>query len=159
MNDLEAEPAFELDALLDSGRLAAAWQISHDRAPIRTAAAEIREPGERDGADPDRADDTAEMPAVAGPEPEPIVAQPALPVAALPMAVAHRALLDELERVIAGSPGFAAKARRVLAAPLAQLAQVIDPLDAGAAEAVLDDLEDVFQALLSATGWPGRGEE
>jgi hypothetical protein len=153
MSDLDAEPALELDALLDSGRLAAAWHVAHDRAPIRTAAAaaaEVVEPGASDGADL-RAADTAEMPAVAEPEP--------MTVAALPVAVAHRALLDELERVIAGSPGFAAKARRVLAAPLAQLAQVIDPLDAGAAEAVLDDLEDVFQALLSATGWPGRGEE
>lgn len=157
MSDLDAEPALELDALLDSGRLAAAWHVAHDRAPIRTAAAvaaELVEPDASDGGDLHAAD-TAEMPAVA--EPEPVMV--AAPVAALPVAVAHRALLDELERVIAGSPGFAAKARRVLAAPLAQLAQVIDPLDAGAAEAVLDDLEDVFQALLSATGWPGRGEE
>jgi len=151
MSDLEAEPALELDALLDSGRLAAAWHVAHDRAPIRTAAAvaaELAEPDASDGGDLHAAD-TAEMP----------VAEPELVMVAAPVAVAHRALLEELERVIAGSPGFAAKARRVLAAPLAQLAQVIDPLDAGAAEAVLDDLEDVFQALLSATGWPGRGEE
>jgi len=155
MSDLEAEPVLELDALLDSGRLATAWQVAHDRAPIRTPAAV--EPGEpepfEDGAEGD--DDTAEIPAMVE---APAVA-PGLPVAGPPVAVTHRALLDELDRVLAGSPGLAAKARRVLAAPLAQLAQVIDPLDAGAAEAVLDDLEDVFQALLSAAGWPGRGEE
>ncbi|HWU88535.1 MAG TPA: hypothetical protein VN253_14735, partial [Kofleriaceae bacterium] len=89
-------------------------------------------------------------------------AAPALAPAAappLPVAVAHRALLDEIERTLAAARGVSAAARRGLGARLDQLAAVLDPLDAAAAEVVLDELEDLLQALLSAAGWPASGEE
>jgi hypothetical protein len=43
--------------------------------------------------------------------------------------------------------------------PSLELEELLDPLAVGAAEEVLDDLEDLLQALLSAAGWPASGEE
>ena len=35
----------------------------------------------------------------------------------------------------------------------------LTPLDGVAAEAALDAVEDLLQAVLSATGWPSSGQE
>lgn len=137
----ESDPILDLEALLDPARLAAAWQVARERPPAAVAEAPDAGPGSDDPA--------AEVEA---PEVEP--ARPA----PLPVALAHRQLLDEIERTLAASPGLAAKARRVLSTPLAQLAQGIDPVDLAAAEAALDQLEDVLQALLSEAGWPESPE-
>jgi hypothetical protein len=158
MSDGGSESILELDALLDPARLAAAWQQAVERAPVTATAVVPPAPGAiavgADGAgtgDPDDAAGAAQAASAA--------ARPALPVA-----LAHRQLLEELERtkrLLAASPKVAAE--RVLSAPLAQLAAVVGatgaPLDLAAAEAVLDELEDVLQALLSAARWPASGEE
>jgi hypothetical protein len=152
MND--TDPMLDLDALLDPARLAAAWQVARDRplAAAAAAAAPVPEPravwtgasGDAGTVDPD---DAAHEPAPAG-ESEPARAAP------LAVALAHRQFLDEIERSLAASPGLAARARRVLTVPLAQLARAIDPVDLAATEVALDLLEDVLQALLSEAGWP-----
>jgi len=151
-----SDSILELDALLDPARLAAAWQGAGERAPATAPAVVTPAPGAvaADGAgtgDPDDAAGAAQAVSAA--------ARPALPVA-----LAHRQLLEELERtkrLLAASPRVSAE--RVLSAPLAQLAAVVGatgaPLDLAAAEAVLDELEDVLQALLSAARWPASGEE
>jgi len=160
MSGFESDPILELEELLDPRRLATAWQVAGERPPTAAGAA-MASPapgavaaasGGAGTASPDAATDTA----LAAPG----VSAPAL-TAPLPVALAHRLLLDEIERILAASPGLAAKARRVLSAPLAQLAAAMEaaPLDLGAAEAVIDDLEDVLQALLSDAGWPASGEE
>jgi hypothetical protein len=161
MSAFESDPILELEELLDPTRLATAWQVAGERPPT-AAGAGMATPapgaiaaggsGAPGTAGPDDAAGTATAAEAAG--------APAL-TAPLPVALAHRQLLDELERTLAASPGLAAKAGRVLAVPLARLAAVIDPdpLDLGAAEVVIDDLEDVLQALLSAAGWPVSGEE
>lgn len=142
----ESDPILELEALLDPARLAAAWQVARERPPAAVAEASDAGPGSDDPA--------AEIEA---PEVNAVEVEPARP-APLPVALAHRQLLDEIERTLAASPGLAAKARRVLSTPLAQLAQGIDPVDLAAAEAALDQLEDVLQALLSEAGWPESPE-
>lgn len=145
----ETDPILELDALLDPTRLAAAWQVARDRP------ASVAEVGDAADAVPVTIDDAAEVTAASAAAPDAAVedGEPALP-AALPVAVAHRQLLDEIERTLAAAPGLADRARRILAVPLAQLAQKLDPIDLVAAEAALDQLEDMFQAVLSEAGWP-----
>ncbi|HEX3760695.1 MAG TPA: hypothetical protein VHW23_18395 [Kofleriaceae bacterium] len=160
----DTDPILELDALLDPARLAAAWQVAHDRPPAAAVVAGRGSDGPAPEIDALEADAfeidvpeidalEADAPDADGPrrhasdEGEPAWAAP------LPVALAHRQLLDELERTLA-APGLAAHARRVLSVPLAQLAAVIDPIDLAAAEATLDQLEDVLQALLSEAGWP-----
>ena len=160
----------ELEALIDPARLAAAWRIARERAsadeargavPRRDAGAREREGSDADAPrlEPAEVESFEAAPSeVAPPETNPQVepAQVGEPVRAAPgpVALAHRQLLDEIERTVAASPGLAANARRVLSAPLAQLAQGIEPLDLAAAEAALDLLEDILQALLSEAGWP-----
>ena len=150
----EADPILELDALLDPARLATAWQVARERPP---AAVEIAD------ADPGSDDPAAEAPAPEALAPEALAPEDGEPARAapLPVAVAHRQLQGEIERTLAASPGLAARARRVLAVPLAQLGAVIDstPVDLDAAEAALDQLEDVLQALLSDAGWPESRSE
>jgi hypothetical protein len=131
MTDLE--PGLDLDALLDPARLAAAWQLAHAR-PAAVSDELVAE-----------ADEATEA------------GEPARE-AALPVALAHQQVLDEIEHTLAAMPAIADKARRALAVPLAQLAQAIAPLDLAAAEAALDQLEDVWQTLLSEAGWPRISE-
>jgi hypothetical protein len=204
MND--SEPILDLDALLDSSRLAAAWHSAGERTPIATGGAAA--PGgsrDRDAAraapEPLRAEAAAPVaewaaewaaePALGtaveprvdpatGPvvrmadDPAVRVADEPIPAPPRPVAQAHRELLDEIERTLAASPGLA-RARRALAAPLAELARALapldrpgaldprgelepaGPLDLGAVEPVLDQLEDVLCAVLSAAGWPASG--
>ncbi len=172
----ETDPILELDALLDPARLAAAWQIARER-PLAAEDRGLDGPGpeadalgiDAPGIDAPEIDapeidapeiDAPEIDASgidasdagasgrhASDESEPARAAPP------PVAVAHRQLLDELERTLA-APGLAAGARRVLSVPLAQLAAAIDPVDLAAAEAAIDQLEDVLQALLSEARWP-----
>lgn len=137
MSTFDDDPGLELEALLDPTRLAAAWEVARERAAEADAAAPEPAPTE---------------------EPDASLLVPAVP-APLPLAVAYRQLLDELDRTLAAAPGLAARAHRVLAVPLAQLAAAIDPPDRGAAEAAIDDLEDLLQAVLSEAGWPAIGEE
>jgi hypothetical protein len=153
MTRLESERVLGIDEMLDATRLASAWQVAHEEAgdpardPTRdTLTDAIVQPI-----------DDAITDATAGATTAPTaVPGPAAPLA-LPLA--HRHVLDALDRLLAASPSLAVKARRVLAVPLSRLAAVIDPLDAPAAETALDDLEDLLQALLSAAGWPASGEE
>lgn len=172
MSGFDAELA--LDALLDPARLATAWQVAHDRAVAKATddAPSVR--GEHVVDTPPVVASTSSVlsevaptaVSVAAPTAVSVAAPAALagvpPVAApaaLPVAIAHRRVLDELDRLLAA--GLPATARVVLTAPLAQLAAVLDPpgpLDAVAAEAALDALEDVFQAVLSAARWPAGGE-
>jgi hypothetical protein len=148
MSTFDDDPGLELEELLDPTRLAAAWEVARERAAEEAAGAA----------------DAAEEPDVSAPapapaeEPDAAALVPILP-APLPLAVAYRQLLDELDRTLAAAPGLAARAHRVLAVPLAQLAAAIDPPDRGAAEAAIDDLEDLLQAVLSDAGWPAIGEE
>lgn len=152
MSNVDDDPGLELEELLDPTRLAAAWEVARERAAEAAAGAGVGAPG------------AAEEPDAAAPEPAPTeepdasLLVPAVP-APLPPAVAYRQLLDELDRTLAAAPGLAARAHRVLAVPLAQLAAAIDPPDRGAAEAAIDDLEDLLQAVLSEAGWPAIGEE
>ena len=148
MSTFDDDPSLELEELLDPTRLAAAWEVARERAAEEAA-------GAADAAE--EADASAPAPARAE-EPDTTAVIPAVP-APLPLAVAYRQLLDELDRTLAAAPGIAAKAHRVLAVPLAQLAAAIDPPDRGAAEAAIDDLEDLLQAVLSDAGWPAFGEE
>ncbi len=149
----ETDPILELDALLDPARLAAAWQIARDRPPAAEDRGSDAPEPEADALEIDALEidaPGADVPAHrASDEGEPARAAP------LPVAVAHRQLLDELERTLA-APGLAAGARRVLSVPLAQLAAAIDPVDLAAAEVAIDQLEDVLQALLSEARWPER---
>lgn len=185
MSTFESDTILELDEMLDPTRLAAAWQVAHERTPVAaartaTATSDAVDPSAPAGAA--SPDDTtgAVFSASAASAASAAGARPA----ALPVALAHRQFLDELERTLAASPGLAANAHRVLAVPLARLAALIDPTEevsappgnvaagppgaatpgieppgAGAADAVLDELEDLLQALLSAAGWPASGEE
>jgi hypothetical protein len=140
----DADQSLDLDALLDPVRLAAAWQVARARPSAVTETDDEEAVGEGDAFGAETTD--------AG---EPLRA------AALPVALAHQQLLDEIEHTLAAVPAIAAKARRVLTAPLAQLAQAIDPVELAAAELALDQLEDLWQALLSDAGWPklpDRGE-
>lgn len=159
----DTDQSLDLDALLDPARLAAAWQLAHDR-PATVSEAD----------DADDGDDAFAAEATDAGEP---VRGPPLPVALahsqvldfaveatdagepmrgppLPVALAHSQFLDEIERTLAAVPAMAAKARRVLVAPLAHLAQALEPLDLAAAELALDQLEDAWQALLADAGWP-----
>jgi hypothetical protein len=144
----DADQSLDLDALLDPVRLAAAWQIARERPAVASEAHEDDEVSEGDDADAFAAEATdAGAPARAAP---------------LPVALAHQQLLDEIEHTLAAVPAIAAKARSVLAVPLAQLAKAIDPIELAAAEVALDQLEDLWQALLSDAGWPkipDRGED
>jgi hypothetical protein len=133
----DADQSLDLDALLDPVRLAAAWEVTRDR-PAAVDEVEAVGEGDDDDAFAAEATDTGEQ----------------AREASLPVALAHQQFLDEIEHTLAAVPAIAAKARRVLAAPLAQLAQAIDPVDLAAAEIVLDQLEDLWQALLSDAGWP-----
>jgi len=164
----ETDPILELDALLDPARLAAAWQTARERSPVEVADAagagrfdDAALGAEADALEADALE--ADVPEADAPEtdaPEtdaPEAGEPAR-AAPLPVALAHRRLCDEIERTWAASPGAAANARRVLSAPLAQLAAAIEPVDLAAAEIALDQLEDVLQALLSETGWPESAE-
>jgi hypothetical protein len=182
----ETDPILELDALLDPARLAVAWQLAHARSPVAVADAasagpvsdavpEVEAPDpeapDPEAPDPEAPDPEApeveapeveapevETPEIEAPDEEPARVAP-LP---LPVALAYRELLDEIERTWAASPAIAGRARRVLSATLAQLAAVIDPsdlpVDLAAAEAALDQLEDVLQALLAEAGWPESPE-
>jgi hypothetical protein len=134
----DADQSLDLDALLDPVRLAAAWQIARDRPATAHETDEVAGDGDDGDAFAAEATDPGE-PAREAP---------------LPVALAHQQFLDEIEHTLAAVPAIAAKARRVLAAPLAQLARAIDPVDLAAAEVVLDQLEDLWQALLSDAGWP-----
>lgn len=78
----------------------------------------------------------------------------AIEAPAAPVDDAHAQLRAEIERTLAACPAIADRARVMLAAPLAQLAAALDPLDLAAAERALDQLEDLWQALLSDAGWP-----
>jgi hypothetical protein len=127
----DADQSLDLDALLDPVRLAAAWQSARER-PAAVS----------------EADDTDAFAAEATDVGEPAREAP------LPVAQAHQQLLEEIEHTLAAAPAIAAKARRILVAPLAQLARAIDPLALAAAELALDQLEDLWQALLSDAGWP-----
>lgn len=161
----ESDPILELDALLDPARLAAAWQVARDRPASVAEVADVPDVADDADAVPVSRDRAAEVTATEVMAAEVTAAdavaadaaveagEPALPTA-LPVALAHRQLLDEIERTLAAAPGLADRARRVLAVPLAQLAQKLDPIDLAAAESVLDQLEDVSQALLSEAGWP-----
>jgi hypothetical protein len=165
MSAADADPVLELDALLDSARLATAWELAHQRAATaqetaaQEAAAQEAAAQEAAAQEAELGPDGATGAAEGASAPESALAPAAPPP--LPLALAHRRLFDELERTQAASPRFAATAGRVLAVPLAQLTDAIaaDKLDAGAAEAMLDDLEDLLQALLAAAGWPAGGEE
>ena len=159
----ETDPILELDALLDPARLAAAWQTARERSPVEVADAagagrfdDAALGAEADALEADALE--ADVPEADAPETDaPEAGEPAR-AAPLPVALAHRRLCDEIERTWAASPGAAANARRVLSAPLAQLAAAIEPVDLAAAEIALDQLEDVLQALLSETGWPESAE-
>jgi hypothetical protein len=159
----ETDPILDLDALLDPARLAAAWQVARDRSPAAAAAGATAEDRGSNGPGPEIDAPEADAPEADAPEADAPEADapghhasdegvPARP-APLPVAVAHRQLLDELEHTLA-APGLTASARRILSAPLAQLAQATEPLDLAAAETALDQLEDVLAALLSEAGWP-----
>jgi hypothetical protein len=162
----DVDPILDLEALLDPLRLAVAWQIAHERpaaimevAGASTTAAEAAPEVEMsEDTAPVRATMRDAWPAGTASEGSMTSAEsleePAR--APLPIALAHRQLLDEIERTMAASPTLAARARRVLSVPLAQLAQLL--VDDVAAEAALDQLEDVLQALLSEAGWPEATE-
>ena len=145
---MDLENSLDLDALLDPERLAAAWQTARERPQVieMEEGDEIaeREIAERELAEGDEIakieDATGETFAVEAP--------------ALPIAQAHQQFLDEIDRTLAAVPAIADQARRALAVPLAQLAKAIDPVDLPAAEAAIDQLEDLWQALLSTAGWP-----
>jgi hypothetical protein len=152
MSTSEEEPVPELEELLDSSRLAAAWQVALARAaePVVTGRAVEAE--------------AAEQAVPAEPPPEP-PAPPAIPPP-LPVAVAYGVLLDELARTFAAA-GFTEAEERALAVPRAQLAAALDPidgpldgpLDGAAAEQALDELEDLLQSLMAPAGWPTVGED
>jgi hypothetical protein len=160
----ESEQGLDLEALLDPARLAAAWQVAHARQAVSEAEieAEIEHEAEiqplEAGARPE--DDggavVAEELAVEATRASEQAPPP------LPVSRAHQHFRDELEHTLAAVPALADKARRVLGVPLAQLAQALEPLDLAAAEAALDQLEDVWHALLLDAGWPRipeRGED
>jgi hypothetical protein len=159
----ETEQELELDALLDPARLAAAWQVAHARqATVREDAYELEglAAGEGDARDAREAGDGSAVVADELAAEATLASEPA-PPAPLPVAQAHQQFRDEIEHTLAAIPAIADKARRVLAVPLAQLAAALEPLDLAAAEAALDQLEDVWQAMLSDAGWPqipDRGE-
>ncbi len=137
----------ELEALLDPARLAAAWQIARERpATVR----DVDEVDDAVGAF-DEGSEEASSETFAAEATDP--GEPARD-APLPLGVAHHQLLDEIEHTLAAVPAIAAKARRVLVTPLAQLVQALEPIDRAAAELALDQLEDLWQALLADAGWP-----
>ena len=152
MSQPQPRRALELDELLDPTRLAAAWQVAHldpEPAPLALTATRADAPDEGVGPDGDpNGDVTADAPS------PPITAAPALTVP-----LAHRQLLDELEQTIRACPALGAPARHVLTVPLAQLADALAPLEAAAAEAALDALEDLLQSLLATAGWPTHEED
>jgi len=142
----DADQSLDLDALLDPVRLAAAWQVARARPAALSEADEreaVGEGGDRDDFAAEATD--AEAPAYAAEVPR---------GAPLPVARAHQQLLEEIEHTLAAVPAIAVKARHVLVVPLAQLAQAIEPIDLAAAEVALDQLEDLWQLLLSDAGWP-----
>jgi len=153
MSVVDEPPVLELDELLDSSRLAAAWQAARERAEqpavtggaVEAASVEVSAP--------------AEISAPAEETPVASAASPAIPAIPppLPVAIAYRVLLDELARTAAAA-GLGEAEERGLAVPEAKLAAALDPLDAGAAEQALDELEDLLQSLL-APRWPTAGEE
>jgi len=162
----ESDPVLELADLLDSARLAAAWQRARDRAPTGRAASVAADDSTARAGPPIGGPDDGRQ-AASAESLEPVGATRTAP---LSVARAHRELLDEIERMLAVSPGLAAHARGVLRVPLAQLAAAIERLaaplgsaadaafDVAAVDHMLDDLEDVLQALLSAAGWPAGQE-
>jgi len=151
MSVVDEPPVLELDELLDSSRLAAAWQAARERAEQPAVTGVAVEAALVEGSAP------AEISAPA--DETPVAAAPAIPAIPppLPVAIAYRVLLDELARTAAAA-GLGEVEERGLAVPEAKLAAALDPLDAGAAEQALDELEDLLQSLL-APRWPTAGEE
>lgn len=165
MSTFEEEAVPEPEELLDSSRLAAAWELARERAaePAGSSGAE-GEAGAAE-AEPAEAPVAWEPPASASASTSASAASaasssatPVIPPA-LPVAVAYRLFLDELRRLRSTSPELAAQAKKVLVVPLKKLSAALDPLDGAAAEKLLDGLEDLLQSLLATAEWPTAGEE
>ena len=108
MSDLDPDPVLEIADLLDSSRLAAAWQRARDRAAAVRAGAVARAPSP-DGGPSDlaaAADPTGSVPPVA-----PVTQLGPTGTPPLSVARAHHQLREEVERLLGGSPGLGRHAR------------------------------------------------
>lgn len=135
MSLVDAKPILELDELLDSSRLAAAWQVAHERtaptaAPAVTAASRAASSGGGAvGGDAAVGALGGDLEVTALDEPTArsagaAAATPAVPPP-LPVPEAYRNLLDEIDRTLAAAPAVADHARPTLEPVLTRLAAAL----------------------------------